>query len=291
MEIVSFVILHYKDADVTDTCVQSVLRMDQQERIRIVIVDNDLHESPEHRRLLRDRYAGVSNIYVIQIEENGGFSYANNKGYAFARETLKASFVVAANNDIEFDQKDFLQRLDDVYREHSCHVLGPDIVRRRTGEHQNPMDTRLRTRKEAEYTIRMNKFALKLYCFLYPVLYLNNKISQRLILRKSIKEEFYADKQTNIIPCGACLLFTPDFVKKEEKAFDPETEFYYEEYILALRCKKKNYRIVYDPSLIVWHEGVDAVKKSYNTERKRLKFMMKCVADSCEVYKKYLTDK
>ena len=40
MEYVSFVILHYKDYSVTDTCVRSILAMEQQERIRIVIVDN-----------------------------------------------------------------------------------------------------------------------------------------------------------------------------------------------------------------------------------------------------------
>ena len=42
MEYVSFVILHYKDYSVTDTCVRSILAMEQQERIRIVIVDNDI---------------------------------------------------------------------------------------------------------------------------------------------------------------------------------------------------------------------------------------------------------
>lgn len=44
MEYVSFVILHYKDYSVTDTCVRSILAMEQQERIRIVIVDNDIQK-------------------------------------------------------------------------------------------------------------------------------------------------------------------------------------------------------------------------------------------------------
>ena len=44
MNIVSFVILHYKDAEVTDACIQSILAMEQQERIRIVVVDNDIEE-------------------------------------------------------------------------------------------------------------------------------------------------------------------------------------------------------------------------------------------------------
>ena len=44
-----------------------------------------------------------------------------------------------------------------------CYVLGPDVIRQSTGEHQNPMDTRLRTKEEAEYTIKMNRLALRFY--------------------------------------------------------------------------------------------------------------------------------
>ena len=50
MEYVSFVILHYKDYSVTDTCVRSILAMEQQERIRIVIVDNDIQKKEKDRQ-------------------------------------------------------------------------------------------------------------------------------------------------------------------------------------------------------------------------------------------------
>ena len=52
MDYISFVILHYKDIKVTDTCVQSILAMEQQERIRIVIVDNDIQKSEKDRKEL-----------------------------------------------------------------------------------------------------------------------------------------------------------------------------------------------------------------------------------------------
>ena len=58
------------------------------------------------------------------------------------------------NNDIEFTQKDFISRLEKSYVNNQCYVLGPDVIRQSTGEHQNPMDTRLRTKEEAEYTIK-----------------------------------------------------------------------------------------------------------------------------------------
>ena len=72
--------------------------------------------------------------------------------------------------------------------------------------------------------------------------------------------------------------------EKEEKAFDPETQFFYEEYILALRCQRKGYNIVYDPSMSVKHESGAATKKSYGTEKKRIRFMMEKTVGACEVY-------
>ena len=88
MEYVSFVILHYKDYSVTDTCVQSILAMEQQERIRIVVVDNDIQKKEEDRQELLQKYQGNSRIKVLQIKENGGFSYANNQGISTPENIL-----------------------------------------------------------------------------------------------------------------------------------------------------------------------------------------------------------
>ena len=121
---VSFVILHYKEAEVTDSCVRSILKMDGQEQIRIIIVDNDIHEDPQKRKGLAERYEKFPCITVLPIFENGGFSYANNQGYAYAREKEQADFVVVLNNDIEFLQKDFIRRLEESYEKNPCAVLG-----------------------------------------------------------------------------------------------------------------------------------------------------------------------
>lgn len=88
MEYVSFVILHYKDYSVTDTCVRSILAMEQQERIRIVIVDNDIQKKEKDRQELLQKYQGNSRIKVLQIKENGGFSYANNQGISTPENIL-----------------------------------------------------------------------------------------------------------------------------------------------------------------------------------------------------------
>lgn len=285
MDYISFVILHYKDIKVTDTCVQSILAMEQQERIRIVIVDNDIQKSEKDRKELSLKYQENSQIKILQIKENGGFSYANNQGYQYAKEHFGNGYIIVLNNDIEFTQKNFVSILEESYHSHPCHIIGPDVIRQGTGEHQNPMDTRLRTKEEACYTIKMNRLALRFYPLLYPAVYCMLQKAEKSKLKNKEKQAALSHQlQTDVIPFGACLIFTPLFAEKEEKAFDPETQFFYEEYILALRCRRKNYKIVYDPSMTVYHESGAATKQSYSTEKKRIRFMLEKTAAACEVY-------
>ena len=289
MEFISFVILHYKDTKVTDTCVQSILSMKQQERIRIVIVDNDIQKTEDERKELIQLYQENGQIKVLQIKENGGFSYANNQGYKYARENFGTGYILVLNNDIEFAQKDFIDRLETSYRKNPCHVLGPDVIRQSTGEHQNPMDTKLRTKEEARYTIKMNRLALRFYPIVYPIVYymLQKAEKEKLSMLKT-KTILWHKLQKDIVPFGACLIFTPLFVEKEENAFSPETQFFYEEYILTMRCRRNGYKIIYDPSMRVNHESGAATKKSYNTEKKRIHFMLEKTAGACEIYLRML---
>lgn len=286
MKIVSFVVLHYGDPAVTKSCISSILHLEDQERIRIVLVDNDLHKSANDRLALKKEYSAIPSVSVLSIEENGGFSFANNCGYRYAKEIQKASYIVVLNNDIEIRQKDFIARMEASYGQHACHILGPDVIRSSTGEHQNPMDTRIRTIQEAEYTIRMNRMALRFYPILYPLLYRKLQRDEKAALeKKKQNESYYRRVQKEIVPFGAFLIFTPAFTQKEELAFTPETQFYYEEYILTYRCRKAGYQIVYDPSMQVLHESGAATKKTYKSEKKRMRFLLERTAQACEVYR------
>lgn len=285
MKKVGFVILHYKDIEVTDMCVQSILQMDQQDKIKIVVVDNDIQEIIEKRQKLLAHYRWAENITVLQIQENGGFSYANNRGYERIREELRDCFIVVANNDIEFIQQDFVYRINEIFNKSHCHILAPDIIQRGSGNHQNPLDISLRTKEEAESTIRMNRLGLYGYPFLYPLIRwkLQNDEKEALC-RKKQNEQFYKVPHPNIVPFGACLIFTPDYVKNETRAFDPETQFFYEEYILAYKCKQKNYLIYYEPSVKIYHESGQATKRTYSSDKKRIRFMLERTKEACEVY-------
>ncbi len=285
MNLVSFVILHYGDEKVTDTCVNSILQLKQQDRIRLVVVDNEINQTKDRREFIKKRYEKSGKTHVLTVKENGGFSYGNNLGYQYARQEQKANHILILNNDIEFPQEDFVKRLDSSYEKYHAHILGPDVIRASTHEHQNPLDIRLRTKEEANRTIRMNRLGVKFYSILFPILYLQIKKSEKQQTKERCENlKFYGSVQENIVPFGACFIFTKQFVEKEDLAFSPETRFYYEEYILAKRCEKNGYKIVYDPSMMVLHESGAATKNGFHNEKKRWKFVMERTAQACEVY-------
>ena len=130
----AFVILHYRAAEMTRTCVERIRALNGSNYI--VIVDN---ASPNGTgELLAEEYAGEDNITVLLNQENAGFARGNNLGIRWVCENLKADFVVVLNNDVEILQKDFAVRIGEIYRENPFDVLGPDIVSVFSGIHQSP---------------------------------------------------------------------------------------------------------------------------------------------------------
>ncbi len=291
MRVISFVVLHYGDQNITYACVNSILALDQQERIRVVIVDNDSNAADDERDKLARIYQNNPRIAVLSMKKQRGFSYANNCGYRYAKEKQKVDCIILLNNDIEFPDGDFIRRLELSYTREHCHILSPDIVRRRDGEHQSPVDIRTRTKQEADNTIRLNRIALRYYSVLYPILRFKLNWDEKVSSQKRKKNvAYYTAKQEGIVPFGACLIFTPSFVKEQSEAFVPETEFYYEEYILAYRCQKMGYRIVYDPTMRVFHESGIATKKRNSSEWKRLYFIIERTLNACEIYRKLIDE-
>ena len=285
MKTVAFVILHFADPEITHRCVRSILDMERQNAVRVVIVDNDVNKEHSERLLLKEHYRGCGNVVVLQNTGEGGFSRGNNIGYQYAVRQLKADFVVIANNDIDFVQKDFIARLFRVYREHPCHLIGPYIRNGKTGEPQNPLDVRLRTEKEAVFTIRMNRMAQKWFGLFYPLLAVwEKRAGKRAAIQKAQNREFYHTLQKQVVLYGACLICTPFFIRNEEYAFVPETAFFYEEYLLALRCFENNYQMIYAPLLKVMHEDSAATKQSTHSKKKKMRFMLKHTEASCEIY-------
>lgn len=283
MGIISFVILHYGDIRTTKECTDSIMRLDTTGEVHIVLVDNDSNKTEEERELLQGQYKDNQKVEIIKIQENTGFSRANNIGYAYTMQQHNPDYVIIANNDIVFEQKDFLNKMKDVYETYAYAVLSPDVVRREDGMHQSPIDIKARTVKQVNYTIYMNAVCLKLFPVIYPLLWWND-CRQRKRKQQQVKKKMCQ----NIVPCGACIILSRQFTKKEDKVFAPETKFYYEEYILQYQCIKKGYNILYYPELQVIHGDGISTKKKAGDERSRMRFVMEQTLCSAKIYKKLI---
>lgn len=278
-----FIILHYRKLEETARCIDSVLRMTDSRQMQIVVVDNSMDD--DSGQVIAEQYCSYENVHVIPSEKNAGFSRANNIGYQYALEHFTPDFVVAVNNDIEFLQQDFKTQVEQIYEKTPFAVLGPDVIHAATGGHQSPIDLTLRSIEEAESTIKKNRIALKLSGILFPLF---NLILTRGYENRGNRLAIDYEKQhKDVVLLGACLIFSKKFIGCCEQAFYPETDFFYEEYIMACRLERLGMCIIYDPAIKVRHESGAAIRHSYKDRKKKLQFVLKNTMKGCQVYLEY----
>ena len=104
---ICYLILHYKNIDETEKCINSILNITQDGSI--VVVDNG---SGNHTgEMLQKKYQDNPRIKVLLLRKNVGFSKGNNYGYEWIKHNLDVKFIVVTNNDVVFNQSDFETRI------------------------------------------------------------------------------------------------------------------------------------------------------------------------------------
>ena len=278
----AFVILHYKTDNDTIECVESILNMNTNSSI--VIVDNNSNNGSIEN--IENRYKNYPNIHIIKNKVNVGFAEGNNIGYQYARLKLKSNFIMVCNNDLVFDDKDFIAKCIQAYNRTGAQVIGPDIQSLADKMHQSPMSNTL-VDIQAVY-----KEILR-----YQILLIVSKIGlyDRLKKNKSTTHGtnnniYWKEEQQNVILHGAAVLFTPKYVNVEEIAFQHGTFLYMEEAILYRYLMKNNYLSVYIPALHVFHKEDSSTNTLFKESKSKREFVFKNMIKSLRVYKKYLTD-
>lgn len=292
MDTIAFVVLHYNVPEVTRQCVDSIRELQGNKKKKIVIVDN---ASPDGSGILLEKeYAQDGDIKVLVNKKNEGFARGNNRGYRYAREAWKADCVIVLNNDIIFEQSDFLTELENLahtWESDSVGVVGPDIVTL-TQQHQNPFRQSAYKMADVKKAIR-NKTIFLWYFYLKKFLHLENRIFilENMFEHKSGQrrsELAWDKKQDNVVLQGACLIFLPAFVKNEENAFCKDTFLYGEEDVLHYLCEKKGYGMQYTPSLRVRHLEGQATKKKFSRSIQKSIFIYRNTLNSLGVLKKLM---
>ncbi|HGI6176233.1 TPA: glycosyltransferase family 2 protein [Streptococcus pneumoniae] len=275
-----FVILHYRTSNDTIECIKSIQKLEGD--YKIVIVDNASQNGSIER--VEALFANNDEIVIIKNTKNLGFAAGNNIGYAYARTQIKADMIAVLNNDIVIKQKDFINRIFELYRNSQFHIAGPDIVSLVDGHHQSPVVEKINSISKANKEL-----------FKYRILRIINKIGLYELMTRQPKKELnrisVADPmryQENVILHGSFVIFSPLYVSEEECAFRPNTFMYMEEPILYEYCMLKNYKTVFDPSIVIYHKEDSSTNSLYNAAYAKREFVFKNMIRSLKIYRSLL---
>lgn len=263
-----FLILHYKNSDVTIQCVESMMKTFEIGSYEIVVVDNASGNGSYEE--LQEYFGGKEFIHFLHNEQNLGYAAGNNVGFRFAKRELNADFICLANNDVIFEDSDWINKVTAFYRDISYYVLGPDIVTPQ-GEHQNPFKSHTASRANVFKSLIHDMivyWALKLKLQRN----INNNVKSKRTLARDDWE--HTDENMKGVLHGSCLVFSPDYVREFEGLYGG-TFLYCEEEILCYILKKLNYRYVYYSNVQVIHCHSTSFKRSVQDEVERKKIIVK----------------
>ena len=285
---ICFVVLHYQNLDVTHTCISYLRKLRGILNEHIIIVDNG---SPNGTGLsLKREYEEDSVISVIISRENLGFAKGNNLGYDYAKNILGAELIVVMNSDVYIKDEDFIRKLYSAKNDNkNIAIAAPDIINRQ-GCHCNPMIIPPISRNSIVKIWRES--------FIRYILYSVPIINKKLWVRAQKKEFWEKENRvgwdhdiSDIVPDGSCIIYFPNWVRKEEFAFVPITFMYAEEHILYEYLKHNEYESIYLHCLQVFHmEGATTgtltksnICEGIKNKKRNLIWHM----DACKIYLNY----
>ena len=160
------------------------------------------------------------------------------------------------------------------------HIIAPDIITFK-GIHQNPYKMKGVTKGE-EIKLR-NRKKLSILFYSLPFLY---KLKSHEVVNR---EGPFIDKRIeDVVPHGAAVIFMNKWVEREEFAFYPGTFMYYEEDLLYVYAKSKDYKTIYVPSLQITHLEDMSTNSTQKNIRKKMLFQNKQKAHSLDVIINYM---
>lgn len=272
-----FVILHYNNIKETMECVDSLEKFKQ----KIIVVSNS--KDYDNLKKIEKRVDKV-----IINEENIGFAKANNIGCKYAIEKYKPDFLCVINNDIVIDQKDFLDKVEELYKKYQFDVLGPKILPDDLPS-VNPFPV-YDTLEKIEDRIKYTKKLIKIY----NSVILRNLLSCYVLIKsklKKVSKPVNGDKdELGVALHGCALIFSKRYYERYETVFYNETFLYHEEEFLYYRCKHDNLTFLYSPEVELVHKEGRSLDNSFNNNYKKLIFKNKEILKSLQlletVYKK-----
>ena len=277
-----FVILHYGDASVTMSAVESVLALKKGGfGVSVVIVDN---ASPNGTGLkVKRQIENLEDVYFIQNKENLGFARGNNVGFTFARQGLEADFIILMNNDVVIKSGNICELIEDDFKREKFAVLGPSI-RTPLGHEQNPLRYGLLKGLRLDITIfyLLIDFILA-FSFVSPVLH---KIFNSIASKSGRRME----PINNVELHGSFLVFSPIYIGRFD-GLEEKTFLYCEEEFLFARCFFNKLKTRFNPYIEIIHNETENSNSSILKMRKKRLFRVRNCLKSLFVYRTALKNR
>lgn len=282
-----FVVLHYKTLEATIECVESLLLLNEQKDIAIVVVDNGSNDGTGQS--IKKKYQHLDRVRVLIENQGRGFSAGNNIGYIYAKKNFSPQYIALLNNDTMILQKDFISLVEKAFKETGFAVLGPDIYEPAHGKHQSPVRMRIPSVSDIEKEVEEHK-RLRRHMVKYEMEERCMNFLSKFKKKKMESSSKHSRIMENVVISGAGLIVSSDYINHYEKAFEPEVQFYYEETFLLLKCMRDHMKVVYYPGIQIVHKHRVSTSKNRNFIEKR-KFFHGNIIESGERLIEFMKDK
>jgi GT2 family glycosyltransferase len=250
--------VNYRAADSTMLFLESASKLECFDAAHLIVVENG--SGDESVEKLQPVVARLSNVELLESPLNRGyFGGANWALQQYLTKSPRPDWVIICNNDIVFDDRQFLSKL--LHRDpENAPVIAPGIIARLTGLDCNPF---LRKRLTSTQLLRIHFW----YSSYYLMWFMQLLSPYARILRHYIRfwranpqsrecERIYAAH-------GSFLIFSRKYF--DAGGFIDDGFFLYaEELTVAEICLRLRLRVVYDPDLQVWHCGRRATGRRLN---------------------------
>lgn len=218
---VAVILVNYNGIRYNTACIESLLRQQTDCRMKIFVVDNASQDASV--QAIKDRFGGEDRIETILLEDNHGFSYANNVGIRRAVQ-WEADYMLLLNNDTEAET-DMLAQLVACAARHGGSVIAPKIY----------------------YSDRRNV----LWSAGGDVSPLIRKV-RHIGLDREDRGQFDEERQIGFAT-GCCLLI-PKSVIHGAGGLDERFFLYYEDTEYSFRLRKMGIPIYYCPEARLYHK-------------------------------------
>lgn len=258
---VTIVVLHYETLSDSAQCLNSIFQLNKQGiNLSVVVVDNFSINGKFEK--IKDLY----DVYYIKSPKNLGFSCGNNLGIYFAKYNLSPDYVVVVNNDVVFNDSEFLQKLCENAENEKADIIGPSIFSPDLKINQNPIFDLYLDKKKVKG--RLIRFKILKFLLLFNLDVFFQKIYLKLKANNNIHVKDSKDYKLH----GACLIFTKKYLSQYD-GFNPDTFMYFEEDILKYIAERDNLNMVYNPQIELIHKEAASTNYILSNNRKKRKFV------------------